>query len=71
MPKQNDFDSLSIIYGTSLLEITYQHKIHETTVDKINNIIQNFVNNYINSLKVISFKYFLTKKFEIVSLIPE
>jgi hypothetical protein len=45
-------NSLEAIYGMNLLELTYQHKIHETTVDRINKVIENIFNQFIKTLKV-------------------
>jgi len=36
----------------NLLELTYQHKIHETTVDRINKVIENIFNKLNKTLKV-------------------
>ena len=45
-------NSLEAIYGMNLLELTCQHKIHETTVDRINKVIENIFNQFIKTLKV-------------------
>jgi hypothetical protein len=41
------------VYATNLLELTYQHKMHETTVNRINSIIENVFKNLIQCFKVI------------------
>jgi Zn ribbon nucleic-acid-binding protein len=49
----NDFNSIAVVYATNLLELTYQHKMHETTVNRINSIIENVFKNLIQCFKVI------------------
>ena len=47
-----DFNSLVSIYGTNLMELTYQHKMHESTVTRVNKIFHNILDNFIQILTV-------------------
>jgi hypothetical protein len=42
------------MYGTNLLELTYQHKMHETSVTRINKIFNTVLDSFVSISKVFS-----------------
>ena len=51
--------SLDRIYAINLMELTYQHKIHETTVNRINKVFENIFDTFLKVLEVILLKLLL------------